>query len=364
MKRDSDSFEVRFLERENVKECWIVSAQDHCEGIGILQKIFTFLKTHGFDAVSMRLFGSREDLSGAALFLETKKTEIVCPSLFILHNDSTKKSCLGVQVHAVLGARLKSLYFEDQLVGRQFEDDYTKYYMLGILPDNPLASEYSQSQNIFEKADKILKSFDSKFSETIRTWLFARDILSWYGQLNKARNQFFEYHDIYNKLIPASTGIGAANLHNMAMTAQVLATIPKNKAVSVYSVKSPLQCPALDYKSSFSRAIKLDSPDHSRLYISGTASIDKAGKTVFLDDTSAQLEFTMQVVKAILDEAGMDWSNTVSSMVYFKNQSDFGLFDAYCRQKDIQLPHIKVHADVCRDDLLFELELDAVRVVR
>jgi hypothetical protein len=59
----------------------------------------------------------------------------------------------------------------------------------------------------------------------------------------------------------------------------------------------------------------------------------------------------------------MDWPDAVSSIVYFKNQSDFGLFDEYCRQKDIILPHIKVQADVCRDDLLFELELDAASVV-
>jgi enamine deaminase RidA (YjgF/YER057c/UK114 family) len=358
-----EPLDVRFLERKNGKECWINSAENHTQGISIIQRVLGFLKTHGFHAVSMRLFGNQEAIAEASSFLETKMAEIVCPPLFILQNDSTKGPCLSVQVHAVSGAHLKPLYFENELVGRQFEDDYARYYMLRILPDNPSVSEYNQSQNVFEKAHKILKSLDSGFSETIRTWLFAKDILSWYSQLNKARNQFFEYHDIYNKLVPASTGIGVANSYNMALAAQFLAVGPKNKKeVSVYSVKSPLQCPALDYKSSFSRAIKLDSPDHSRLYISGTASIDKAGNTVFIDDTFAQLEFTMQVIKAILNEAGMDWSDTISSIVYFKNQRDFGLFDEYCRQKDIKLPHIKVQADMCRDDLLFELELDAVSV--
>jgi enamine deaminase RidA (YjgF/YER057c/UK114 family) len=101
-------------------------------------------------------------------------------------------------------------------------------------------------------------------------------------------------------------------------------------------------------------------PDHSRLFISGTASIDKDGKTIFLNDTAGQLEFTMKVVKAILNEAKMDWSNAVSSMAYFKHSRDFGLFDNYCQKHNLKLPHIKVQADVCRDDLLFELELDAV----
>jgi enamine deaminase RidA (YjgF/YER057c/UK114 family) len=162
--------------------------------------------------------------------------------------------------------------------------------------------------------------------------------------------------------VPASTGIGVANQYRKALAVQLLAVRPKDNTVAASSVNSPLQCPALNYKSSFSRAVKLQSPDHSRLYISGTASIDKTGKTIFTGDTRAQLEFTMQVVKAILNETNMDWHDTVSSTIYFKNRQDFGLFDNYCLQQEIKLPHIKIQADVCRDDLLFELELEAASI--
>jgi hypothetical protein len=47
-------------------------------------------------------------------------------------------------------------------------------------------------------------------------------------------------------------------------------------------------------------------------------------------------------------------------MAYFKYGEDFDLFDQYCRRAEIKLPHVKVQADVCRDDLLFEIEVEAI----
>jgi enamine deaminase RidA (YjgF/YER057c/UK114 family) len=362
MKAAFETLDVRFLERKNCTECWINSSENLSHGVAVIQNVLDYLQTHKFNAVSMRLFGNRAAITQASAFLETKMAEFACRPVLILQNDSIQN--LSIQVYALSGKKPKVLSFEDEFVGCQFEDDYAKYYMLRILPDNQSKSQFSQSQNIFEKAHKILESCDLGFSDTIRTWLFADDILSWYGQLNKARNEFFEHHDIYNKLIPASTGIGVANPYNKALIAQLLVVSPKNKNVEAHSINSPLQCPALNYKSSFSRAVKLGAPDHSRIYISGTASIDKEGNSVFRGDTRAQLEFTMRMVKAILNETDMDWSDTVSSIVYFKHRQDFGLFDDYCQKQNIKLPHIKVQADACRDDLLFELELDAVNITQ
>jgi len=67
---------------------------------------------------------------------------------------------------------------------------------------------------------------------------------------------------------------------------------------------------------------------------------------------------TMRVVEALINNGNMDWFNSVRAIAYFKNSRDFDLFDHYCRRASLILPHIKVEADICRDDLLFELELD------
>ena len=337
------------------------SRENHGEGVGILKQVFDVLNRSKLDAVSVRLFGDRKSVTEAKILWDTEAEKAACPPLLIVQESLAGQDTLHVQVYAVSAGQSVPLYHEGALVGRVIEDEHAACYMLRVLPEDDAVHPHEQTRSVFEKAHAILSDCGGGFSDTVRTWLFADDILSWYDQLNKARNQFFEQHDIYHKLVPASTGVGTSNVHGKHLATQVLAVRSKNGAMRPSSVASPLQCPALDYKSSFSRAVKLDRPDHRRLYISGTASIDMEGKTAHVGNTAAQIDLTMRVVEAILERAGMDWSNAVSSLVYFKDRRDFGLFDAYCRGRSMKIQHIKIQADVCRDDLLFEIEVDAVR---
>jgi enamine deaminase RidA (YjgF/YER057c/UK114 family) len=360
MDTKSDTFETRILDRGGRKEYWINSIENCGRGGSVIQNAIDHLKTLGAKAVSIRLFGNRTDVEQACRFVRSLLEENVCPVLAMIEKDNAPLP-LRVQIYAVAGMRSEPLYYDDTLVGRLFEDDAVRYIMLTIFPDSPDESSYTQAKRTFEKAHTILASFGLGFSNTIRTWLYAADILSWYGELNRARNEFFTTHGIYDKLVPASTGIGLANPAGAALAMQVLAVAAKSNEVRIQAAQSPLQNPALDYKSAFSRGVQVFAPDHQRLTISGTASIDKNGRTAFVGDTAAQVDLTMRVVSAILDKAKMKWSDAVSGLVYFKHANDFGLFDAYCTEHEITLPHIKICADVCRDDLLFELELDAVK---
>lgn len=351
------------LERENCKEYWISSEQDRTDGSGVLEKALEFLKAHDAQAVSVRLFGSRTDVDNAASFLKSATHEIACSPLPIVQGDSETPIPLCFQIHAVSGVDTKPIYDEDTVIGLEFEDTHTTYYMLNIFSEALQESKYIQTKGVFDRASRILNALGMDFSNTIRTWLYAADILSWYEELNQARNDFFTEHGIYDKIVPASTGIGAQNTFGQSLAMQLLAVSPKNEDVLIQPAHSPLQSSAMDYKSSFSRGIRVLAPDHHRLSISGTASIDTSGETVFIDDAPAQVDLTMRVVKGILNDAGMDWSDVVSSLVYFKHRKDMGLFDDYCQDHAIKLPHVKLHADVCRDNLLFELELEAVKTV-
>ena len=358
-----NSFKGYSLERGNCKEYWLSAVEDKTSEKGIVEAVFECLNGHDAQAVSMRLFGNKTDIDNASSFLKAAGDEMTCPPLLIVQDSPADSTPLSVQVHAVSSMESVPLYLDNVFVGRAFEDAYTKYYMLNILSDTPQESKYVQTKGVFEKALRMLDAFGMDFSNTIRTWLYASDILSWYDELNRARNDFFNAHGIYDQIVPASTGIGADNVFGQSLAIQLLAVCPKADDVVIQPAHSPLQSSAMDYKSSFSRGIKLLAPDHHRLSISGTASIDAAGKTVFVGNAPAQLDLTMRVVNGILSDANMDWSDTVSSLVYFKHRKDFGLFDEYCRDHGIKLPHIKLHADVCRDDLLFELELEAVKTV-
>jgi enamine deaminase RidA (YjgF/YER057c/UK114 family) len=163
--------------------------------------------------------------------------------------------------------------------------------------------------------------------------------------------------------MPASTGIGAGNCAGVAVVAEALAIKAKEQNIHIYEVPSPLQCPASDYKSSFSRAVEVVLPDHRRLYVSGTASIEPGGRTAHVGDVEKQIALTMDVVEAILASRQMGWSDVSRAIAYFKDIQDASLLDSYCSKKRLPLlPMAVAHGDICRDDLLFEIEVDAVVV--
>ena len=127
-------------------------------------------------------------------------------------------------------------------------------------------------------------------------------------------------------------------------------------------VESPLQCSALDYRSSFSRAVEVSRDGRRELYISGTASIEPGGKTVFLDDVPGQIALSMDVVAAILHSRCMTWQDCTRAIAYVKEKSSGPLVAQYLRAHCLEaLPVTIMHADICRTDLLFEIELEAAK---
>ena len=199
------------------------------------------------------------------------------------------------------------------------------------------------------------------FSHVVRTWFYLDELLNWYGDFNTARTKFFQSRGVFDWLIPASTGIGAKNPTGSALAAGALAVRPKHNQLRIQEVVSPLQCPATEYRSSFSRAVEVAYPDHSLVMVSGTASIAPDGRTLHVGDVAKQIHLTLDVVEAIIESRGMDWENTTRAVAYFHDIGALPVFEECCRARRIApLPFAPAHATVCRADLLFELELDAV----
>lgn len=168
---------------------------------------------------------------------------------------------------------------------------------------------------------------------------------------------------MFDSLVPASTAVGgrpAATTVGTALVGGLLAVKAKHEGVSAVGAPSPLQGAASDYGSSFSRAIELTMPDHRRLFISGTASIASDGHTVHTDDVEAQVAFTTEVVHTILRSRGMDWTDVTRAIAHFKRAKDISAFHSYCASRRIvTMPVLFAESEICRDELLFELELDA-----
>ncbi len=255
------------------------------------------------------------------------------------------------------------IYEGDKCLGAKFEDETAEYCFLNSIVDSNLNnSRFDQSINAFEKVNTLLEANGMTFLNVARTWLYLDDLLDWYDEFNVARTDFFNKYGVFDNLVPASTGIGAKNADGGALVIAAMAVKAKKEGLTVAEVNSPLQCPAWDYKSSFSRATEIATPDWHKITVSGTASIEPGGKTVHLDEIVPQIELTMEVIKAILAERDLTFEDTMRAVAYCKEIEFLPHFQNWLKANDLEsMPVAFCHADVCRDDLLFEVELDVAK---
>lgn len=277
--------------------------------------------------------------------------------------DGTGNGCpvAGIQVQAVEGVEVKPVKLRGRTIGAVFEDDSARYCVLGSLgPEGARSSRVSQARATFDAIEQALELVGMDFSQVYRTWFYLDEILDWYDEFNQIRNRFFRERKVFDGLVPASTGVGGSNAAGTAVVADLLAVAPKSDSVQLEAIPSPLQCPALEYGSSFSRAVEMRLPGQQRVYVSGTASIAPEGETVHIGDVDQQVRASMDVVAAILDSRQLGWNDVTRVIGYFKNGEDTSAFGRYCREHELpDLPAVIAKNDICRDDLLFEIELDA-----
>ncbi len=241
------------------------------------------------------------------------------------------------------------------------EPDAQFLALADILPPDVTRSRVEQTRELFLRMEAALQREGMTFAHVVRTWFHLDSILDWYGEFNAVRSAFFRERDLYRGVVPASTGVGMPNPAGAAIVGGLLAMKPRSDRVGVTVQPSPLQGSARDYRSDFSRAVEVRTPAGRHLYISGTASIDQQGNSVFLDDVDAQIHWTMTVVHALLESRSLSWNRNVThAIAYFPDLKDASRFAAYCQANGLAGPQVPaVQATICRSDLLFEIEVDA-----
>ncbi len=268
----------------------------------------------------------------------------------------------GTQLWVVSGVDVEPVEIDGCVVGTTFDDGFARYCRLGgIVCNSGDMDREGQARATFETMETVLRSAGMDFCHVVRTWFYNNDILDWYGGFNKVRDTFFSERNLFDRIVPASTGVGGVNSAGTALVGGLLAVAPHDDRTSISAVGSPLQCPALDYGSSFSRAVEVVTPDYRRLFVSGTASIEPGGETVHIGDVEGQINLTLDVVAAILKSNGMSWQDTTRGIAYLRRPEDAVTYSALAAARGISdLPILVTENTICRDNLLFELEMDAV----
>ena len=195
-----------------------------------------------------------------------------------------------------------------------------------------------------------------------RTWLWLDPMATWYGELNQARNACFRAHGLIASdgrpvHLPASTGIGLRPAHGV-ITAEAIAALD-GPPPTLFAAGGRQNC-ALGYGSAFSRAATLRTPSGTTAYISGTAAIDAAGRTIFIGEREGQVLETIRCVTAILTQTGHTPADIVQGVAYGVDAEVLAIW----QRCNPGWPLAPVLADICREDLLFEIELTASAIVQ
>jgi len=255
----------------------------------------------------------------------------------------------------------------------------------GFNPSADPCNSYERSFDAFQQMRAEVEANGFLFPQVFRTWLYQGHIVleegetQRYKELNRARSDFFygtRFIERYlpknvplGAIYPASTGIGADDV-DVSMSCQALKT--EREDVIVVPIENPNQTPAFDYAEfyspkspKFSRAVAVKFNERCAVYVSGTASIVDQ-KTVFIGDPVGQANQTLDNIAALIAGAnlkkhGVDgFDATLSDLavarVYVKKREHFDAIREVCAKRLQGTPVLYTYADVCRDDLLVEIE--------
>ncbi|MGA1976379.1 MAG: hypothetical protein ABSG89_00840 [Bacteroidales bacterium] len=234
----------------------------------------------------------------------------------------------------------------------------------------------------FDMMVGLLREEGMSLNDLVRQWNYIGDILAVkdgfqnYQLFNEVRNEYYHSHRTISGY-PAATGVG---MRHGGVILDFCA-IRSDKSIRIMAVDNPNQVNAYNYGQQvliglnkkadsvkhapqFERALLIADNREAILHISGTASII-GQETMGKGDVGKQTRVTLENIKKLTDiqrlcqmvSADQQYFEEYSLFrVYIKKQEDFGLVRDICHEHFPEVPAVFIEADICRDDLLMEIE--------
>lgn len=244
---------------------------------------------------------------------------------------------------------------DDQCHWRQSSD------FLFVSTAAPLLGENGYENAAEEAYTRLLKFIGgSGFKHPIRFWNYMPAINSGEGDLEKykqfctGRLKGFQSSNYQNKNFPAASAVGhhADDL--------LVYAICSNKAGEHH--RNELQVDAFEYPEqygktspSFARATSFVFEEQNLFFISGTASII-GHATVYEGDLLGQIKTTETNIVQLLKQVGKNRQHIQTMKVYIRHPEDFSVTEKYLDDAFPDCQKVYLHADICRSDLLIEIE--------
>lgn len=246
------------------------------------------------------------------------------------------------------------------------------------------------SQVAFDQMREILETENMSYDHIVRQWNFIGNILEVkndlqnYQVFNEVRSENYHKHRRIHSY-PAATGIG---VKHGGVTIDFYAVEPQ-QGLKIIAIDNPDQIRPYDYSQQvlrgkplagketkqppqFERAVFLADRQSYTLFVSGTASIIGQA-TIGIDNIEKQTEVTLENIKKLTDASRIqhltgnsqaDAGKLILLRVYIKNQEHFTQVESICDERFPGVPIVYCEADVCRDNLLVEIEAEFSRNIK
>lgn len=243
------------------------------------------------------------------------------------------------------------------------------------------------SVRAFESMLGILNQEGMVMDQVVRQWNYIGEILKVekredkeiqnYQVFNEIRNRYYRKHR-QRQDFPSATGIGTKFPGVSVDFCAVDETSDEVESIAVGNDKqqdpyaygqevligSALNAKAPKQPPQFERARLLHLPVSSTLFLSGTASII-GQETVGVGDVVKQTHVTIDHLQTLAAQSNVMKfaSQRISNegewkllRAYVKNKEDFSVVRQICSERFPSFPAVFVQADICRDNLLVEIE--------
>lgn len=376
-------FKIFLTDIQNAYLCITALVTDsHADPINITEVIYNriteILKDAGAQIIHERIFGNiniyKNLLESRNKTVRHKFHEDPGLVTYIEGESCFGNPLAGVQLRSFRPSKeeetVKIIKEGDISRGRKWSRNGAKFLQFQSLHGGNLSNgkkRQKQAETMFRKAESLLKTEGATYQDVVRTWIYVDDILGWYNEFNLARNTCYTDFELLKGVdldraeeifLPASTGIAGKNPVGTPTIMDLFAiTQRSNTGIQIQPLYGNRQRSPHRYGSAFSRAMRVVEPNEKWIFLSGTASINEKDESVYIGDISSQVKHTVEVVDSLINAEEASFSDLCEATIFLKRKSDFSLYQETAKSLGLaSIPAVYLVADVCRDELLFELD--------
>jgi enamine deaminase RidA (YjgF/YER057c/UK114 family) len=342
-------------------------------------EIARVLQDQGLTIVHERLFGSltvkSAVMASRAAAFRASNLPVDGPFTYIQGQPPWGEGFAGAIIRAVRGLdaaeKIWTISDQGKAVGRGWRRQDTTFLLLQniqglVMGPQEVNTPPLQAKRLIRRAAKILESQGASYRDVARTWFYLADILAWYPEFNRSRTAVYGQFGILpgqdngRLRLPASTGIHGRVPTGAACALDLFAVVgPVASRPPVRQLSNPGQQDAFQYGSAFSRGALLQQPDVSLIQVSGTAAIDEQGRSLYPGDVRGQIDCTFDKIAALIRPEGATLADIAAACVFVKRPEDALAYQERSAARGLEnLPVVIMVADICREDLLFEIDAE------